>query len=339
MTKPVIVNRATKGSPLTTAEHDQNFTNLQNATVGLRAGSAGTTVTADLNGVITLVAGSGVTFTGDNTAKTITVDASAANLTSNDLPLGVADNNTVVLRAPTGFSSKDLALQFDTVNVGPAAGGAIIKGTGNTLNIGVTDSANYILFDGGIDRISLITDQYDGDVEIGADQLLLRSEDNLGTTVECRLVLGNYTRTERNAVSSPLTGSLIHNETSKVLDFYNGTEWSEVGNRRSVRPIGENTNIVNGDIAAGWVSKDLFTYSISYTDYSATINGNIQLPNGTDQIGRLYTLHINKTTSAVVGFGVQGVFTSGQTIASGETGTYSYDIEFLGSSQWRLTRI
>jgi len=307
MTKPVIVNRATKGSPLTTAEHDQNFTNLQNATVGLRAGSAGTTVTADLNGVITLVAGSGVTFTGDNTAKTITVDASAANLTSNDLPLGVADNNTVVLRAPTGFSSKDLALQFDTVNVGPAAGGAIIKGTGNTLNIGVTDSANYILFDGGIDRISLITDQYDGDVEIGADQLLLRSEDNLGTTVECRLVLGK--------------------------------EWSEVGNRRSVRPIGENTNIVNGDIAAGWVSKDLFTYSISYTDYSATINGNIQLPNGTDQIGRLYTLHINKTTSAVVGFGVQGVFTSGQTIASGETGTYSYDIEFLGSSQWRLTRI
>ena len=100
MTKPVIVNRVTKGSPLTTAEHDANFTNLQNATVGLRAGSAGTTVTADLNGVITLVAGSGVTFTGDDTAKTITVTASASDILGlNDITIGSDTGSDTVLRS------------------------------------------------------------------------------------------------------------------------------------------------------------------------------------------------------------------------------------------------
>lgn len=93
MTKPVIVNRAVKDSPLTTAEHDANFANLQNATVGLQAGTAGTTVTSDLNGVITLVAGSGVTFTGDNTAKTITVTATASDI------LGA---NTINIGSDTG---------------------------------------------------------------------------------------------------------------------------------------------------------------------------------------------------------------------------------------------
>jgi hypothetical protein len=78
MAKPVITRRQTKGTPLTYSELDTNFDNLRDSTVSLRAGSAGTTVASDLNGVITLVAGSGISLAGDNTAKTVTITNTGA---------------------------------------------------------------------------------------------------------------------------------------------------------------------------------------------------------------------------------------------------------------------
>jgi hypothetical protein len=71
MAKPAITKRAVKAAALTYAELDTNFQNLADATLSLTGGS--TAVTADLNGNITLVAGTGVTITGDNSAKTITI--------------------------------------------------------------------------------------------------------------------------------------------------------------------------------------------------------------------------------------------------------------------------
>ncbi len=41
MAKPTIVTRAGKGSALTWTEGDSNLTNLQNATVTLKAGTGG----------------------------------------------------------------------------------------------------------------------------------------------------------------------------------------------------------------------------------------------------------------------------------------------------------
>lgn len=78
MTKPVIVKRATKGTPLTYEELDANFENLDNATITLQAGTGGTDVVSDLNGKITLVAGTNVTLSGDNTAKTLTISSSGS---------------------------------------------------------------------------------------------------------------------------------------------------------------------------------------------------------------------------------------------------------------------
>jgi hypothetical protein len=75
MTKPAVTLRNTKGSALTYSELDTNFTNLQNATVSLTAGTGGTKVSAYHNGNITLVAGTGITFSGDNTAKTVTINS------------------------------------------------------------------------------------------------------------------------------------------------------------------------------------------------------------------------------------------------------------------------
>jgi hypothetical protein len=79
MAKPTIVRRLVKGTHLTFTELDANFQNLQDATVSLRAGSAGVTVNSDLNGTITLVAGSNITLTGDNTAKTISIAATGSS--------------------------------------------------------------------------------------------------------------------------------------------------------------------------------------------------------------------------------------------------------------------
>jgi hypothetical protein len=85
MAKPTIVTRAGKGSALTWTEGDANVTNLQNATFTLEAGTGGTDVVSDLNGLITLVAGTNVTISGDNTAKTVTVNASGGASTLDDL--------------------------------------------------------------------------------------------------------------------------------------------------------------------------------------------------------------------------------------------------------------
>jgi hypothetical protein len=59
MTKPVIVTRVTKGSPLTRTELDNNFTNINDATIGL-AGDAGTPISASLNDTITINGGNGI---------------------------------------------------------------------------------------------------------------------------------------------------------------------------------------------------------------------------------------------------------------------------------------
>jgi hypothetical protein len=228
MTKPVIVNRVTKGSPLTTAEHDANFTNLQNATVGLRAGSAGTTVTADLNGVITLVAGSGVTFTGDNTAKTITVAAGSANLVTNNIQIGESDLTQVSIQPPTGFTAKSLNLKFNLIDLNAGGSGFVkVLSQGADVSFGASD-ANRMFIDNGIDTISLLTDQYDGTVEIGADRLSLRAEDGLGSLNECRLILGNYTTTERNSIATPSAGTLLFNETTNKFQGYDGTNWVDL---------------------------------------------------------------------------------------------------------------
>lgn len=79
MTKPVITTRAGKGSALTWTEGDTNLTNLRDATITVKAGTGGTDVVSDLNGTVTLVAGTNVTLSGDNTAKTVTINASSSS--------------------------------------------------------------------------------------------------------------------------------------------------------------------------------------------------------------------------------------------------------------------
>ena len=144
MTKPVIVNRATKASPLTLNEQDANFTNLQDATITLTAGTGGTAVVSDLNGVITLVAGTGITISGDNTAKTVTItnDSSGGDLIEDTTPqLGgnldvngriIVNDNTstaggltddLILRVTGTGSSRAIRLEAPELFIGAGSSG------------------------------------------------------------------------------------------------------------------------------------------------------------------------------------------------------------------------
>lgn len=124
MPKPIITNRVTQGTALTYAQLDTNFSNLQDATFTLKAGTGGTDVVSELNGTVTLVAGSGVTLTGNNTAKTVTI---ATSETQNIFVNVVAGGTTLV--ADTTTDSLTLT------------GGTGISVTGNAT----TDTATFTL--------------------------------------------------------------------------------------------------------------------------------------------------------------------------------------------------
>jgi len=136
MTKPVIVKRSVKGSALTFTELDTNFQNLDDATITLKAGSGGTDVVSDLNGVITLVATDGLTLTGNNTSKEIAIDASlvrdttpqlGGNLDVNGYSIVSTSNANIVIE-PNGTG--DVQLNADTVRVGD------LNATTNIVNNG-----------------------------------------------------------------------------------------------------------------------------------------------------------------------------------------------------------
>ena len=74
MTKPVIVTRANKGSPLTRAELDGNFTNLDDATIAVTGDSG--TITNSLNGSFQISGGNATTSRVVDNALIIDLDES-----------------------------------------------------------------------------------------------------------------------------------------------------------------------------------------------------------------------------------------------------------------------
>ena len=153
MAKPAITKRAVKGTPLTYAELDTNFQNLQDATITLKAGTGGTDVVSDLNGTITLVAGSNITLSGDNTAKTVTINSTGVdvvndltpqlggNLDTNGFSIVTVSNGDLTL-APNGTG--DVLLQADVfvgrtntdVQISSNGTGDLIFSTNNNVNSG-----------------------------------------------------------------------------------------------------------------------------------------------------------------------------------------------------------
>jgi hypothetical protein len=130
MAKPAITKRSVKEAALTYNELDTNFQNLADATISLTAGTAGTQVTSDLNGNITLVAGTGVTLSGDNTAKTITINSSAGDLLTDLIFVGQNDNDTVEFRTSDPDKTFQITTNYDTP-AGASGISSLVLGTNN----------------------------------------------------------------------------------------------------------------------------------------------------------------------------------------------------------------
>lgn len=232
MAKPSVTLRNTKGSALSYTELDTNFTNLRDATVTLTAGSGGTAVTADLNGTITIVAGSNVTVTGDNSAKTITIASTGGgNLNTDTITVGETDTDAVTITAQTSQnkaiilkaaypSSPSLAnyikinapgnteLRSSGVTVGNATGNSAIAFTDNDWNVGsvvVKSSGQLALQDSSSNNTNLT----------------LTSNE---VSVKGPFKFQGYTTTERNALTAA-NGHVIYNTTDNKLQVYANGSW------------------------------------------------------------------------------------------------------------------
>jgi hypothetical protein len=188
MAKPAITKRTTKGAALTYSELDTNFQNLQDATVSLTAGSGGTAVTADLNGNITLVAGTGITLTGNNTAKTITIDSSSSLTASDTIEVGQADSDQVVIIANDGSGSQKSLLISAYVSAG-LAGSVEMTGGGVTIAGGSSTGHHFIS--------------------------------------NSPVNLPNFTSAQISGMS-PIAGDVVYNTTTNKLQCYNGSTWNDL---------------------------------------------------------------------------------------------------------------
>lgn len=203
MTKPVITKRTTKGSALTYSELDANFQNLQDATISLTAGSGGTQVTADLNGNITLVAGTNITLTGDNTAKTITINSTGGGGGSNTFTDIVTiqssgDNTNSIIFNP---DDTNYAGDVASIKTGSGIDGLVITTNSQTSRIYIQDDGSFISF------------QVDNYKPVIFLQGLTKHEP--------------ITTTARNNITA-VNGMIIYNSTDNKFQGYAGGSWVDL---------------------------------------------------------------------------------------------------------------
>jgi len=200
MAKPAITKYSVKGSPLTTSELDTNFQNIVDATVSITAGSGGTAVSTDLNGNITLVAGTNVTLSGDNSAKTITINgtASGGNSFSTIAVSGQSDvvadttSDTLTLVAGTNVTLTTNA-STDTITIATTIGGSVPINRGlnddassiaigtNALDSTISNAENIAI---GFNALTSLTNSNGYNVAIGYNAL------NSATTADSNIAIG-----------------------------------------------------------------------------------------------------------------------------------------------------
>jgi len=208
MAKPSVTLRTIKGSALTYTELDDNFTNLKDATITLTAGTGGTQVTADLNGTITIVAGTNITVTGDNTAKTITINSTGGgSLTTNTITVGNNVSGLVTVQNAannigTSYSSNGggYITFFD-------AGDALLSADGQLT---VTASGGISCDPSTAPTFSFYSPTSSGNYTSGFSFF--------GKNVR----LPNRTSTQRDAMTAEL-GQIIYNTTTNKFQGYNGS--------------------------------------------------------------------------------------------------------------------
>jgi hypothetical protein len=104
MTKPVIVTRAIKGAPLTRTELDNNFSNLDNASINI-AGDSGT-ISGSLNDTFTIAGGSKIVTEVVNNQLVIGLTTNLDGGNSAVTTTGIEDGGTATGSDPSGEDYK-----------------------------------------------------------------------------------------------------------------------------------------------------------------------------------------------------------------------------------------
>ena len=238
MTKPVIVKRSVKGSALTFTELDTNFQNLDDATITLKAGSGGTDVVSDLNGVITLVATDGLTLTGNNTSKEIAIDASLVR----DLTPQLGGNLDILNY--TISNSNALGLRLDVTGDHLRLTGGSITTPNNTTGLNLTTNV-------GAGGTIVIPGAANGNIEIipnGTGDILLTADTvTVGDTATAATITtngaGNLTLST-NAGTNSGTIAITQGTNGNITVTPNGTGLLLV----SGQTVGVRTNNTGGVI-------------------------------------------------------------------------------------------
>lgn len=224
MAKPAITKRAVKAAALTYAELDTNFQNLADATITVTAGSGGTAVTSDLNGNITLVAGTNVTLTGNNTAKTVTINSSGGDLVTDLSPqLGAnLDLNGFDIRNDAGSVVK---LSENNIGLGDATTNEVFIAGNTNRTLTIKPQYSYISVEAGVTGDILIrtyATTNGGSVFIGS-----ALDQNSAVVIEDALKLYNVSTTNRD-LRSPENGWIIYNSTTHKFQGYANGSWVDL---------------------------------------------------------------------------------------------------------------
>ena len=125
MTKPVIVTRAVKGAPLTRTELDNNFSNLDNASINI-AGDSGT-ISGSLNDTFNILGGTKISTNVVNNQLVIGLATNLDGGNSATTTTGIEDGGTATGSDPSGEDYKG-----DTGPAGPTGATGSPGATGAT---------------------------------------------------------------------------------------------------------------------------------------------------------------------------------------------------------------
>ena len=252
------------GAEIKTAYESQSNTNAftDAEKTKLSGIEASADVTDTTNVVAALTAGSDINIAGDGTISY----TGASDVVSDTTPQlgGNLDGNGYSINLKTGQGvtfgdNNELTMAYE----GGSGQNSVIRETaGGNLYI---DASHLVLRDRAGSFANYINCETNGAVTAyydGAEKLATTSTgiDVTGKITTDRMVLPNYTATERNALTSVVSGDTIYNSTTGSIEFYDGTNWIATN-------LIPNVNSVTGTIYAGAAS----TLTLSITNATDTV--------------------------------------------------------------------